>query len=106
MPTNRIKNSTNWMRITQFVVFCISCVLAVVIWYYSQQEKTTNIVANTYVSKTELELVKQKLDSVEENLKEMKQEFSEKLVKVEETNDAIIELVTDIRLTLARGLSE
>ena len=57
------------------------------------------------IQKTELELVVQKLDSVEDSLKEIKIEFTGKLNELEETNNEIADLITDIRLTLA-GISQ
>jgi hypothetical protein len=103
MAANRTKNSYDWMRITQFIIFCASCIIAVIFWYYAQQERTSEKIEGRYATKTELQLIDQKLDSVETSLKEMKIEFSDKLKDMENTNNTIIDLVTDIRLTLARG---
>ena len=103
MAANRTKNSHDWMRITQFVVFCATCIIGVIVWYYAQQEKNVEKINNRYATKMELQLIDQKLNTVESDLKDMKSDFSEKLDKLEKTNDTIIDLVTDIRLTLARG---
>jgi hypothetical protein len=55
----------------------------------------------TYVSKTELQLVNQRLEVLEESIKNLKNDFNYRLQKMEDTNNEIIDLVTDIRLTLA-----
>jgi gamma-glutamylcysteine synthetase len=73
----------------KFTMFCVTCVLT----------------ESKYVTKTELELVTQKLDSVENSSKDMKTEFTDKLNALEDTNNEIADLITDIRLTLA-GISQ
>ena len=82
-------------------VFCVTCVLSVIIWYFGHHENINEKIELKYVTKTELELVVQKLDSVENSLKEVKKEFTDKLNELEETNNEIADLITDIRLTLA-----
>jgi hypothetical protein len=92
---------TDWLRISQFAIFCISCVLAIVLWYFAQQGAMADAIEEKYVSKTELQIVAQRMNMLETTMKEMKGEFSQKLLKVEESNEEILDLVTDIRLSLA-----
>jgi flagellar motility protein MotE (MotC chaperone) len=77
----------------------------VTIWYFGHQDDITEKIESKYVTKIELELVTQKLDSVENSLKDIKKEFTDKLNALEETNNEIADLITDIRLTLA-GISQ
>jgi hypothetical protein len=89
----------------KLAVFCVTCVLSVTIWYFGHHADINEKIESKYVTKTELELVTQKLDSVENTLKEIKIEFTGKLNELEETNNEIADLITDIRLTLA-GISQ
>jgi|TARA_Y100000296_G_C5008286_1_gene173766 type II secretory pathway pseudopilin PulG len=102
MATKTPKNSNDWMRISQFIIFGVSCVIAVVVWYYSQQSQIESEIASKYVSKTELMLIEQKLSSLEASTNAFKDSISEKLDDIEATNDELIDLITDIRLTMAR----
>jgi len=104
MDTKSIKNNDLYSTI-KLAVFCATCVLSIVIWYFGHHEDLTEKIELKYVTKTELELVAQKLDSVEDSLKEIKIEFTGKLNELEETNNEIADLLTDIRLTLA-GISQ
>ena len=38
MRTNDQKKPLEWMKIAKFVIFCASCIAAVVIFFYSQQD--------------------------------------------------------------------
>ena len=89
----------------KFAIFCVTCVLSITIWYFGHQDDITEKIESKYVTKIELELVAQKLDSVENSLKDIKKEFTDKLNALEETNNEIADLITDIRLTLA-GISQ
>ena len=102
MATKTPKNSNDWARITQFIIFSISCAIAVIVWYYSQQSQVAEEVAARYVSKTEIMLIEQKLSSLETNLNIFKTDMLDKLDDIESTNDELLDLITDIRLTLAR----
>jgi len=75
------------------------------IWYFGHHADINEKIESKYVTKTQLELVSQKLDSVEISLKEIKTEFTGKLNALEATNNEIADLITDIRLTLA-GISQ
>ena len=104
MATKSTKKPVDWVRMTQFVIFCISCVAGMMIWYYANQEQTINDIEIKYVTKTELQLIEHKIDSIESSLKDLKSNFSGKLLKMEETNRDIVGLITDIRIQLARTL--
>ena len=104
MDTKSTKNNDPYSML-KFAVFCVTCVLSVTIWYFGHHEDLTEKIESKYVTKTELELVSQKLDSVENSLKDIKMEFTGKLNELEETNNEIADLITDIRLTLA-GISQ
>ena len=95
------KNGTDWMRNAQFAIFCISCIVGVMLWYFAQQNSLSDRINVTYVSKTELQLVNQRLEVLEESIKNLKNDFNYRLQKMEDTNNEIIDLETDIRLTLA-----
>ena len=71
------------------------------LWYFAQQNSLSDRINVTYVSKTELQLVNQRLEVLEESIKNLKNDFNYRLQKMEDTNNEIIDLVTDIRLTLA-----
>jgi hypothetical protein len=89
------------MRNAQFAIFCISCIVGVMLWYFAQQNSLSDRINVTYVSKTELQLVNQRLEVLEDSIKNLKNDFNYRLQKMEDTNNEIISLVTDIRLTLA-----
>ena len=89
------------MRNAQFAIVCISCIVGVMLWYFAQQNSLSDRINVTYVSKTELQLVNQRLEVLEESIKNLKNDFNYRLQKMEDTNNEIIDLVTDIRLTLA-----
>jgi tetrahydromethanopterin S-methyltransferase subunit G len=101
MATNRNKNPFDWMKTTQFIIFCLSCVIGVVMWYYSQQDKMEQNLANRYVSKYEQQLLIQRIDNLEDSIRNFKVEVGQRIQKMESTNEEIIDLITDIRLTLA-----
>jgi hypothetical protein len=92
----------DWFSMIKIVTFCVTCVLSVTIWYFAHQDDITEKIESKYVTKIELELVIQKLDTVEASLKEFKTEFTDKLNALEKTNNEIAALITDIRLSLAR----
>lgn len=100
METKSTKNNDPYSML-KFAVFCVTCVLSVTIWYFGHQSDITEKIESKYVTKTQLELVSQKLTTVDVSLKDMKTEFSDKLNALEETNREIADLITDIRLTLA-----
>jgi len=102
MTTNRQKKSIDWMRLTQFIIFCVCCVGGMFLWYYGQQAQLSEAFEAKYVTKTEILLIEQKLDVLENSLQEFKNDFSNKLDSMEDTNNEVVDLITDIRLTLAR----
>ena len=101
MATNRNKNPFDWMKTTQFIIFCLSCVVGVVMWYYSQQNQLQQNLADKYVSKYEQQLLIQRLDNLEDTIRNFKVDVGQRIEKMESTNEEIIDLITDIRLTLA-----
>jgi|TARA_R100000008_G_scaffold59683_2_gene37367 hypothetical protein len=101
MATNRNKNPFDWMKTTQFIIFCLSCVIGVVMWYYTSQDKLEQNMADKYVSKYEQQLLIQRIDNLEDTIRNFKVDVGQRIEKMESTNEEIIDLITDIRLTLA-----
>jgi len=101
MATNRNKNPFDWMKTTQFIIFCLSCVIGVVMWYYTSQDKLEQNMADKYVSKYEQQLLIQRIDNLEDTIRNFKVDVGNRIEKMESTNEEIIDLITDIRLTLA-----
>ena len=101
MATNRNKNPFDWMKTTQFIIFCLSCVVGVVMWYYAQQDQLQQELPDRYVSKYEQQLLIQRLDNLEDTIRNFKVDVGSRIQKMESTNEEIIDLITDIRLTLA-----
>jgi hypothetical protein len=101
MATNRNKNPFDWMKTTQFIIFCLSCVVGVVMWYYAQQDQLQEELADRYVSKYEQQLLIQRIDNLEDTIRNFKVDVGSRIEKMESTNEEIIDLITDIRLTLA-----
>lgn len=101
MDTNNQKKPLDWMKLAQFVIFSISCVAAIIIWFYAQQDDTTDRIAANYVSKYELQLIQKEVEILRLELRDFKTSFSNQINKMESANDSILDLITDIRLTLA-----
>jgi len=101
MATNRNKNPFDWMKTTQFIIFCLSCVIGVVMWYYTSQDQLQQNMADKYVSKYEQQLLIQRIDNLEDTIRNFKVDVGQRIEKMESTNEEIIDLITDIRLTLA-----
>jgi len=101
MTTNRYKNPFDWMKTTQFIIFCLSCVIGVVMWYYTSQDQLQQNMADKYVSKYEQQLLIQRIDNLEDTIRNFKVDVGQRIEKMESTNEEIIDLITDIRLTLA-----
>ncbi len=75
----------------------------IIIWYYSNLQDINVEAEKKYVSKPEIQLIEQRIETNEQQIKDIRNEFSQKLEKLEGTNNEIVDLITDIRLTLARG---
>jgi hypothetical protein len=101
MSTNNPKNSLDWMKTTQFIIFCISCIAGVVIWFFAQQDKTNYEISQNYATKFEMQLMQKELEILKLEMRDFKLNFNSQIAKMEEANDSILELITDIRLTLA-----
>ena len=89
------------MKTTQFIIFCLSCVIGVVMWYYTSQDKLEQNMADKYVSKYEQQLLIQRIGNLEDTIRNFKVDVGNRIEKMESTNEEIIDLITDIRLTLA-----
>tara|TARA_R100000149_G_C5855027_1_gene122605 strand:+ start:555 stop:875 length:321 start_codon:yes stop_codon:yes gene_type:complete len=101
METKNQKKPLEWMKITQFVIFCISCIAGVMIWFFAQQDKTTYEISQNYATKFEMQLMQKELEILKLEMRDFKLSFNSQIAKMEEANDSILELITDIRLTLA-----
>lgn len=101
MTTNDQKNPLNWIKLAQFIIFSISCLVGVMIWFFAQQDKTSYEISQNYVSKFELQLIQKEVEIINLELRDFKTNFSAQIDKMEASNDSILELITDIRLTLA-----
>jgi hypothetical protein len=91
----------DWMKTTQFIIFCISCVAAVVIWFFAQQDKASMQISQNYATKFEMQLIQKEVEILKLEMRDFKSNFNSQISKMEEANDSILELITDIRLTLA-----
>jgi hypothetical protein len=101
METKNQKKPLEWMKITQFVIFCISCIAGVMIWFFAQQDKTTYEISQNYATKFEVQLMQKELEILKLEMRDFKLNFNSQIAKMEDSNDSILELITDIRLTLA-----
>ena len=101
MSTNNPKNSLDWMNLTKFIIFCVSCVAAVMIWFFAQQDKISNEISQNYASKFEIQLIQKEVEILKLEMRDFKSNFNTQIAKMEEANDSILELITDIRLTMA-----
>ena len=101
MSTKNPKNPLEWMNIIKFVLFCISCIAAVMIWFFAQQDKTSYEISQNYVNKYEMHLVQKEIEILKLEMRDFKLNFNNQISQLEEANDSILELITDIRLTLA-----
>ena len=101
METKNQKKPLEWMKITQFVIFCISCIAGVMIWFFAQQDKTTYEISQNYATKFEMQLMQRELEILKLEMRDFKLNFNSQIAKMEDSNDSILELITDIRLTLA-----
>lgn len=71
------------------------------IWFYAQQDKTSYEISQNYVSKFEMQLVQKEIEILNLELRDFKTSFANQIDKMEIANDTILDLITDIRLTLA-----
>ena len=101
MSANNPKISTEWIKLAKFVIICISCVAAVMIWFFAQQDKESNKIAQNYATKFEIQLIQKEVEILKLEMRDFKSNFNTQIAKMEEANDSILELITDIRLTMA-----
>ena len=71
------------------------------IWFFAQQDKTTYEISQNYATKFEMQLMQKELEILKLEMRDFKLSFNTQIAKMEESNDSILELITDIRLTLA-----
>lgn len=91
----------DWMKTTQFVIFCVSCVAAVVIWFFAQQDKASMQISQNYATKFEMQLIQKEIEILKLEMRDFKTNFNSQIDKMEEANDSIVNLITEIRLTMA-----
>lgn len=89
------------MKTTQFVIFCVSCVAAVVIWFFAQQDKASLQISQNYATKFEMQLIQKEIEILKLEMRDFKTNFNSQIDKMEEANDSIVNLITEIRLTMA-----
>ena len=89
------------MKIAKFIIFCASCIAAVMIWFFAQQDKTSYEISQNYVNKYEMHLVQKEIEILKLEMRDFKLNFNNQIAKMEDSNDSILELITDIRLALA-----
>tara|TARA_R100000008_G_C3512753_1_gene129692 strand:+ start:107 stop:427 length:321 start_codon:yes stop_codon:yes gene_type:complete len=106
MSTNNPKNSSDWIKLGKFIILCISCVTAVMIWFFAQQDKESYKIAQNYASKFEIQLIQKEVEILKLEMRDFKANFNSQISKMEEANDSILELITDIRLTMASRRNE
>ena len=70
-------------------------------WYYASQDQLQQNMADRYVTKYEQQLLIQKIDNLEDTIGNFKIDVGQRIEKIESTNEEIIDLITDVRLTLA-----
>ena len=93
MSPNNPKNSLEWMKIAKFVIFCISCIAGVMIWFYAQQDKTTYEISQNYATKFEMQLVQKELEIIKLEMRDFKLSFNTQIAKMEEDNDSNIQAI-------------
>ena len=101
MEPNNQKNPLHWIKLAKFVIICISCVAAVMIWFFAQQDKTNYEISQNYASKFEIQLIQKEVEILKLEMRDFKANFNTQISKMEAANDSILELITDIRLTMA-----
>ena len=63
--------------------------------------KTNYEISQNYATKFEMQLMQKELEILKLEMRDFKLNFNSQIAKMEEANDSILELITDIRLTLA-----
>ena len=71
------------------------------IWFFAQQDKESNKIAQNYATKFEIQLIQKEVEILKLEIRDFKSNFNTQIAKMEEANDSILELITDIRLTMA-----
>ena len=71
------------------------------IWFFAQQDKASLEISQNYVNKYEMHLVQKEIEILKLEMRDFKLNFNNQIAQLEQANDSILELITDIRLTLA-----
>ena len=58
-------------------------------------------ISQNYATKFEVQLIQKEIEILKLEVRDFKTNFNSQINKMEEANDSILELITDIRLTLA-----
>jgi hypothetical protein len=74
----------DWMKLTQFIIFCISCIAGVMIWFFAQQDKTSIQISQNYVTKYEMQLIQKEVEILKLELRDFKSNFATQIDKMEE----------------------
>jgi hypothetical protein len=72
METKHQKKPLEWMKIAKFVIFCVSCIAGVMIFFFSQQDKTTYEISQNYVNKFEMQLVQKEIEILKLEMRDFK----------------------------------
>ena len=70
----------DWMKITQFVIFCVSCVAAVIILFYDQQDKTSYEISQNYATKFEIQLIQKEVEILKLEMRDFKANFNTQMI--------------------------
>jgi hypothetical protein len=71
------------------------------IWFFAHQDKVSDEISQNYASKFEIQLIQKEVEILKLEMRDFKSNFNIQIAKMEEANDSILELITDIRLTMA-----
>jgi hypothetical protein len=58
-------------------------------------------ISQNYASKFEIQLIQKEVEILKLEMRDFKSNFNTQIAKMEGANDSILELITDIRLTMA-----
>ena len=83
------------------ILRCCRCYLV-----FAQQDKTNLQISQNYATKFEVQLIQKEIEILKLEVRDFKTNFNTQINKMEEINDSILDLITDIRLTLASRNSD
>ena len=67
----------------------------------AQQDKASLQISQNYATKFEMQLIQKEIEILKLEMRDFKTNFNSQIDKMEEANDSIVELITDIRVTMA-----